>query len=196
MECRYSAIQTLGTLDGPGVRFVLFLQGCPLRCGYCHNPETRDASGGKTATVKDIMEKVLRCRNYFGKNGGITVSGGEPLMQAKFVTELFKECKRQGINTCLDTSGCIMKAVITVIGRDTVGVVAKVSAVCAELNINIEDVSQSIMQDMFCMIMLVDLSKANAGASEVRDRFAALGKEMKMQVTVTRQEVFDAMHTI
>ena len=72
-----------------------------------------------------------------------------------------------------------MKAVITVIGRDTVGVVAKVSAVCAELNINIEDVSQSIMQDMFC-----------------RDRFAALGKEMKMQVTVTRQEVFDAMHTI
>ena len=86
-----------------------------------------------------------------------------------------------------------MKAVITVIGRDTVGVVAKVSAVCAELNINIEDVSQSIMQDMFCMIMLVDLSKANA---EVRDRFAALGKEMKMQVTVTRQEVFDAMHTI
>ena len=54
MECRYSAIQTLGTLDGPGVRFVLFLQGCPLRCGYCHNPETRDANGGKTATVKDV----------------------------------------------------------------------------------------------------------------------------------------------
>lgn len=80
--------------------------------------------------------------------------------------------------------------------QDTVGVVAKVSAVCAELNINIEDVSQSIMQDMFCMIMLVDLSKANAEAAEVRDRFAALGKEMKMQVTVTRQEVFDAMHTI
>ena len=86
-----------------------------------------------------------------------------------------------------------MKAVITVIGRDTVGVVAKVSAVCAELNINIEDVSQSIMQDM---IMLVDLSKATAEAAAVRDRFTALGKEMGMQVTVTRQEVFDAMHTI
>ena len=89
-----------------------------------------------------------------------------------------------------------MKAVITVIGRDTVGVVAKVSAVCAELNINIEDVSQSIMQDKFCMIMLVDLSKANAGAAEVRDRFAALSKEMKMQVTVPRQKVIDAMQTI
>ena len=79
---------------------------------------------------------------------------------------------------------------------NTVGVVAKVSAVCAELNINIEDVSQSIMQDMFCMIMLVDLSKATAEAAAVRDRFTALGKEMGMQVTVTRQEVFDAMHTI
>ena len=89
-----------------------------------------------------------------------------------------------------------MKAVITVIGRDTVGVVAKVSAVCAELNINIEDVAQSIMQEMYCMIMLVYLSKSTAEAAAVRDRFAELGKEMKMQVTVTRQEVFDAMHTI
>ena len=105
---RYSAIQTVGTVDGPGVRFVLFLQGCPLHCGYCHNPETRDMTGGKTATVGEIMQKVLRCRSYFGKDGGITVSGGEPLVQAEFVTELFTECKKQGLNTCLDTSGCIL----------------------------------------------------------------------------------------
>lgn len=89
-----------------------------------------------------------------------------------------------------------MKAVITVIGRDTVGVIARVSAVCAELNINIEDVTQSILQDMFCMIMLVDVSAANAAPAAVRTRFAALGEEMGMQVTVTRQEVFDAMHKI
>ena len=89
-----------------------------------------------------------------------------------------------------------MKAFITVIGHDTVGVVAKVAGLCTELNINIEDVTQSIMQEMFCMIMLVDLSKSTAEAAAVRDRFAELGKEMKMQVTVTRQEVFDAMHTI
>ena len=89
-----------------------------------------------------------------------------------------------------------MKAVITVIGHDTVGVVAKVSAVCAELNINIEDVTQSILQEMFCMIMLVDLSKANVAPDPIRTRFEALGKEMKMQVTLTRQEVFDAMHKI
>ena len=89
-----------------------------------------------------------------------------------------------------------MKAVITVIGRDTVGVIAKVSAVCAELNINVEDVSQSIMQEMFCMIMLVNLSRCTIDPAAVRDRFAALGKGMGMQVTLTRQEVFDAMHTI
>ena len=89
-----------------------------------------------------------------------------------------------------------MKAVITVIGRDTVGVVAKVSAVCAELNINIEDVSQSIMQDMFCMIMLVNLNGCAVDSAARRERFSAMGKEMQMQVTVTRQEVFDAMHTV
>lgn len=89
-----------------------------------------------------------------------------------------------------------MKAVITVIGRDTVGVIAKVSAVCAELNINVEDVSQSIMQEMFCMIMLVNLSRCTIDPAAVGERFAALGREMGMQVTLTRQEVFDAMHTI
>ena len=89
-----------------------------------------------------------------------------------------------------------MKAVITVIGQDTVGVVAKVSAVCAELNINIEDVTQSIMQDMFCMIMLVNLGACNEDPAAVREHFAALGEQMGMQVTFTRQEVFDAMHKV
>ena len=89
-----------------------------------------------------------------------------------------------------------MKAVITVIGRDTVGVVAKVSAVCAELNINIEDITQSIMQDMFCMIMLVDITKCNVSHEELHQKMNALAAEMGMQINLTRQEVFDAMHTI
>ena len=89
-----------------------------------------------------------------------------------------------------------MKAVITVIGHDTVGVVARVSAVCAELNINIEDITQSILQDMFCMIMLVDISACASEPAEIRARFDTLGQEMGMQVTVTRQEVFDAMHKV
>ena len=89
-----------------------------------------------------------------------------------------------------------MKAVITVIGKDTVGVVARISAVCSKLNINIEDMTQSIMQEMFCMIMLVNLEKCNVSHDAMRARFAKAGEEMGMQVNITRQEVFDAMHRI
>lgn len=89
-----------------------------------------------------------------------------------------------------------MKAVITVVGKDTVGVIAKVSTVCAELNINVEDVTQSIMQDMFCMIMLVNLSNCSQDMTAVRSRFEALAQEMGMEIHLTREEVFDAMHHI
>lgn len=89
-----------------------------------------------------------------------------------------------------------MKAVITVVGKDTVGVIAKVSAVCAELNINVEDVTQSIMQEMFCMIMLVNLSRCTQDMDTVRARFAEIAGEMGMELHITREEVFDAMHHI
>lgn len=88
------------------------------------------------------------------------------------------------------------KAVITVVGRDTVGVVAKISGICSQLNINIEDVTQSIMQQVFCMIMLVDLTHCNVEPAQMRSRFEAAGQEMGMQVTLTRQEVFEAMHHV
>ncbi len=101
------SFQSLGTVDGPGVRFVVFFQGCPLHCGCCHNPDTREMAAGKPFTPKEVLEKVLRCRSYFGKDGGITLSGGEPLMQAAFAKELFTLCKAEGIHTCLDTSGCL-----------------------------------------------------------------------------------------
>ena len=101
------SIQTLGTLDGPGVRFVVFLQGCPLRCGCCHNPDTQSREGGTLYTAEELCRRVQRYRTYFGKEGGITVSGGEPLLQSAFVTELFRLCHEVGINTCLDTSGCL-----------------------------------------------------------------------------------------
>ncbi len=108
MTGRINSIQTLGTVDGPGVRFTVFMQGCPLRCAFCHNPDTWDILGGREVSTKDIFERLLRCRDYFGKDGGITVSGGEPLLQADFVHELFTLCKMAGIHTALDTSGCIM----------------------------------------------------------------------------------------
>lgn len=102
------SFQSLGTLDGPGVRFVVFLQGCNLRCGCCHNPDTWDMQQGKAITTEEIVSKVIRYREYYKEEGGITVSGGEPLLQAKFVQELFSKCHAEGINTCLDTSGSIL----------------------------------------------------------------------------------------
>lgn len=105
---RVHSLQSLGTLDGPGIRFVVFMQGCNLRCGCCHNPDTWQCSGGTEYTADALVQKVLRYREYFGKEGGITVSGGEPLLQAEFVRELFRLCHEHGINTCLDTSGSIL----------------------------------------------------------------------------------------
>ena len=103
---RIHSFQSLGTVDGPGIRCVVFMQGCPLRCIICHNPDTWDFSGGEEVTAEAMARKVLRYRNYFRNSGGITVSGGEPLMQAAFVRELFARLKAEGIHTCLDTSGC------------------------------------------------------------------------------------------
>ena len=105
---RINSIQSMGTLDGPGVRFVVFLQGCPLRCKCCHNPDTWDFGSGQEIDPVDIVNKALRFKEYFGQNGGITVSGGEPLMQIDFVRKIFELCHISGINTCLDTSGCIL----------------------------------------------------------------------------------------
>ena len=99
------SIETFGTVDGPGVRFVVFMQGCPMRCLYCHNPDTWDAAGeGNLLGAAEVLDKMRRNLPFY-KSGGITVSGGEPLMQAEFVGELFRLAKREGIHTCLDTSG-------------------------------------------------------------------------------------------
>ena len=109
MQGLVHSIQSLGTVDGPGVRFVVFLWGCNLRCGCCHNPDTRyKKEDAREYSAKELIERAQRCREYFGGEGGITVSGGEPLLQAKFVRELFTLAKARGINTCLDTSGSVM----------------------------------------------------------------------------------------
>ena len=105
---RIHSIQSLGTVDGPGVRFVAFLQGCPLRCACCHNPDTWDASGGTEYTPEELVKKAMRFKEYFGREGGVTLSGGEPLLQPAFVREFFRLCHEAGMNTCLDTSGCIL----------------------------------------------------------------------------------------
>ena len=110
LDLRYYAkvhsTETFGTVDGPGIRFVLFLQGCHLKCKYCHNRDTWDISGGEYKTLDEIFDKIIRYKNYIvPSGGGVTVTGGEPLIQVKFIIELFKKLKENGINTCIDTSG-------------------------------------------------------------------------------------------
>lgn len=96
--------ESFGTLDGPGIRFVIFMQGCPLRCKFCHNPDTWEIGRGRETTVAELLAEFEKNRDFY-KSGGITVTGGEPLLQLDFVTELFSEAKSRGIHTCLDTSG-------------------------------------------------------------------------------------------
>lgn len=106
MKGKIAEFESMGLVDGPGVRFVVFLQGCPLRCAYCHNPEMWNALGAKfEMTAEQLVNKIEKYIPYFQSEGGITISGGEPLMQAEFVKEVFKLCKEKGIHTCLDTSG-------------------------------------------------------------------------------------------
>jgi len=105
---RVHSIQTMGTVDGPGVRFVVFLQGCNLRCDYCHNPDTWAHDGAELLIDSaELAQRANRYRNYYGKTPGITISGGEALCQQDFVIELFRECKKLGFHTALDTAGSI-----------------------------------------------------------------------------------------
>lgn len=101
------SIESFGTVDGPGIRFVLFLQGCHLQCKYCHNRDTWDMNGGEYKSLDDIFEKIMKYKNYIYPNGGVTVTGGEPLLQVKFLIELFEKLKKEHIHTCVDTSGMV-----------------------------------------------------------------------------------------
>lgn len=98
-------LESFGSVDGPGVRFIIFFAGCPLRCKYCHNPDTWDMMKGKQYTADELLDEAITCREYWGTKGGITVSGGEPLAQIDFLLELFIKAKERGINTCIDTAG-------------------------------------------------------------------------------------------
>ncbi len=100
--------ESFGTVDGPGVRLVIFFQGCPMRCLYCHNPDSWEMQGGTDMTVEELLEQFERNRPFY-RNGGITASGGEPLVQLEFLTALFEEAKSRGIHTCLDTSGIVYR---------------------------------------------------------------------------------------
>ena len=100
------SVETCGTVDGPGIRYVVFFQGCFMNCLYCHNPDTRDVKGGREITVDELLQDVLKYKSYMKfSGGGFTASGGEPLLQARFIAELFKQLKKNGVHTTVDTSG-------------------------------------------------------------------------------------------
>lgn len=107
MEGRIHSFESLGAVDGPGVRFVVFMQGCSLKCKYCQNRDTWNLKGGTTYSSDEIVEKILRYKNYIMPNGGVTISGGEPLLQAKFLIELFTKLSQYNIHICIDTSGSV-----------------------------------------------------------------------------------------
>ena len=102
---RIHSVESFGSADGPGVRYIVFLKGCNMRCQYCHNPDTWAKDGGELMTPEEVLKKALRYKTQWKEKGGITVSGGEALLQIDFVTELFRLAKEKGVNTCLDTSG-------------------------------------------------------------------------------------------
>ena len=107
MDGKIHSFYAGGTVDGPGIRFVVFLKGCPLRCLYCHNPDTWTQDNALIYSSDDVLKEALKYRGYFENGGGVTISGGEPLVQIDFVTELFKKLKKYNIHTALDTSGII-----------------------------------------------------------------------------------------
>ena len=101
------SVESFGTVDGPGIRYVLFLQGCSLKCKYCHNRDTWDIHGGEFKSLDEIFENIMRYKNYIYPNGGVTVTGGEPLLQQEFLIQLFYKLKNEEIHTCIDTSGMV-----------------------------------------------------------------------------------------
>lgn len=105
MEGYIHSTESFGSVDGPGVRFVIFVSGCPMRCQFCHNPDTWDMQAGEKKSADELLRQALRYRSYWKDGGGITVSGGEPLLQIDFLTDLFRKAKEQGIHTTIDTSG-------------------------------------------------------------------------------------------
>lgn len=103
---RIHSVETFGAVDGPGIRYVVFLQGCRLRCLYCHNPDSWDMDGGNETSVSALLDDICKYKNFI-KKGGVTLSGGEPLMQPEFALALLEACKKQGLHTALDTAGSV-----------------------------------------------------------------------------------------
>lgn len=141
---RIHSFESFGTVDGPGVRFVTFMQGCPLRCQFCHNPDTWDLNGKcqYEFTPEQLRDEVVKYRSFI-KSGGVTVSGGEPLMQSEFVAEFFRLCHAEGLHTALDTSGAIITDKVLEVLDNTDLVLLDIKTMDAELYPTLTGVKQN-----------------------------------------------------
>ncbi len=146
------SIQSLGTVDGPGVRFVAFLEGCNLRCSCCHNPDTWECKGENLYTPQELVEKSIRFKEYFGEQGGVTLSGGEPLLQAEFAGDVFRLCHKEGINTCLDTSGSVLNDAVKALLSETDRVLLDVKYCSDELYKTYVGCSLKSVLDFLCYL--------------------------------------------
>lgn len=148
-----SKIETMSLLDGPGLRVVVFLQGCLMRCQFCHNPETWSVKTGRQMTSQELVDFILRYRNYFGKTGGVTFSGGEPLLQKEFLLETLKKCSEFGIHTCLDTSG---------VGEDYEEILSYTDLVLLDVKaLTEEDYQKMTLKSMKYLNTFLETSKQN-----------------------------------
>lgn len=140
------SLESFGSVDGPGVRFVVFFQGCPMRCAYCHNPDTWNMTEGKEMSADEILQKMLRNRAFY-KTGGITATGGEPMMQMDFLIELFTKAKAEGVHTCLDTSG-IMFTGMTEEGKPLDEKIEKLMEVTDLVMLDIKHMDEAAHKDL------------------------------------------------
>jgi pyruvate formate lyase activating enzyme len=145
---RIHSIETFGTHDGPGLRLVIFLQGCNLRCLYCHNPDSWERCGGRLMKRMDLVKVAENQREYFGKNGGVTVSGGEPTLQSKNLIKLFKKLKERKINTALDTNGAIVSDEVKLLYKHTDLVLLDVKHMDEKMHIKLTGASNKNMFKM------------------------------------------------
>jgi pyruvate formate lyase activating enzyme len=190
---RIHSIETFGTVDGPGIRFIVFTQGCPLRCLYCHNPDCRSAHDGKEVTVDYLIDQIKKCKSFIRK-GGVTVSGGEPLMQPEFTREIFARCHQLGLHTALDTSGyCAIESAKPVL-EETDLVLLDIKSYIPELYYKVTNVSieptltmarylSEIAKPVWIRFVLVpDLTDDIANINQLADFIATLTNIERLEV--------------
>ena len=181
MKGNIHSIETFGTVDGPGIRFVIFMQGCPMRCAYCHNPDTWECGNGKDWETDDLVREIIKYKRYIT---GVTVSGGEPLLQIDFVKELFEKVRKEGLTTCLDTSGATFD-------KNNPKVVEKIDGLMSVCDLVLLDIKH-IDRDKHIALT----GRDNANILDFAEYLSGIGKDMWLRYVLvpTINDDMDTVH--